>query len=44
LEGAEFGGLFFAAAGEAGFLKLEVADLLFVGDEGMRVDQVGTDG
>ena len=30
LEGAEFGGFALAAAGEAVFLKLEVAQLLFV--------------
>lgn len=33
----EFGGLFGAAAEEAGFLKMEVAKLAFVGEEDVRV-------
>ena len=40
LETAQFGNFFFAAAGQAGFLELQIADLLFVGDEGVGVDQV----
>ena len=30
----------FAAASEAGFLELQIANLFFVGDEGVRVDQM----
>jgi len=39
LQEAQLGGFFFAAAGEARFLQLQIADLLFVDEEGMRVDQ-----
>lgn len=38
LEAAEFGDFLFAAAGEAGFLKLEIAELLVIGFVGMELD------
>jgi hypothetical protein len=38
LEGAEFGRLLFAAAGEAGFLKLQIAKLLFVHEQDVDLD------
>jgi hypothetical protein len=44
LESAQFGGFFVAASGKARFLQVQVTDLLFVGDEGVRVDQVRTGG
>ena len=40
----QFGDFLFAAAGQAGFLQLQIADLLFVGNEGVGVDQIGARG
>ena len=40
LEPSQFGNFFFAAAAQAGFLQLQIADLFFVGNEGVGVDQV----
>jgi hypothetical protein len=39
LKNAEFGGGFIGAAREARFLRLETSDLLFVGEEGVNVDE-----
>lgn len=39
LEAAEFSGILFAAAMQAGFLKLEIAQLLFIGEEGLKLDE-----
>jgi hypothetical protein len=41
LEVAELGDFLFAAAGEAGFLELEIEELLVVGLVGMKLDQGG---
>ena len=41
LEASEFGGFLVAAAGEAGFLELEIAELLFVDEHDLDIEHVG---
>ncbi len=44
LERFEFGEIFFAMAAQAGFLELQVAQLLFVLEEGLEVGEAGVFG
>ncbi len=43
LELAQLGGVLCHTAGQPRFLKLQVAKLLFVGEEGFELDQAGTE-
>ncbi len=44
LELTELGGIFFATAMEARFLEVQIAELLFVGEEDLELDESGADG
>ena len=44
LQAAKFGDFFFATAGEAGFLELEIAELLVIGFVGVEFDEGGAMG
>jgi hypothetical protein len=43
LEIAQLGGFFFAAAGETGFLEVQIVELLFVGEIGVEIDEAGAE-
>ncbi len=44
LEGAELDGLFFAAAGKARFLKLQITELFLVDEKSVDLDETAADG
>jgi hypothetical protein len=43
LQAAEFGGFLFAAADQARFLKLQIAELLFVREVSVKLDEAAAD-